>query len=221
MFSAIAWRICLAFLDGCKFLAGNRGPKIWYFAYGANVNPVTLNLRQIQVFESQPYLLKNYAFGFCHPSAWKGHGFADVIYCEGQEAFGILHLISCWDMWRMDLFEFVFPFNRHTKTYKEENGKKFYFYQGTETDDQIQPLQAYWDGIQKAYLNSGIKSEIYERALMNAKPLETLPIERREFTFYKPKKFIPNWVILKYERMTRWLILFVYPHKMVGVRKKK
>ncbi len=221
MLGLIIWKLGYSILGFLKKITGNRGSRVWYFAYGANVDPDTLECRGIDVFEEVPYLLKDYKITFTHPSRWKGHGFADIERATGQEVFGKLYLISNWDQWRMDFLELAVIFNRHKKTYVEENGRKIYFYQGTDSLPDVKPLRAYFEAIQNAYQQSGLKSTSYEKEMQKVQTLDLLPTEWKDYAFIQPSKFCPLILTRAYDQFVGRTLILLYPHKMIGVRKRK
>ncbi|MEZ4846860.1 MAG: hypothetical protein R2877_08010 [Bdellovibrionota bacterium] len=185
------------------------------------MDPGTLTVRNIKVFASVPYLLKDYKLNFLHPGHMKGHAFADVNYEPGEEVFGILHKISIFDLWRLDFFELGVFFRRHKRISIRTDNKFFYLYQGTESIPNLKPAKAYYDAICKAYEGSGFKSFSHQKALEKIETLDFLPKERREHVFTKPTKYFPVEWVKAYDRMIGKMIAYLYPHKILGERSGK
>ena len=197
------WKFFYSFLQMGKKLSGNRGKKVWYFAYGANLDPKVMYRRDIQVFAQKEYLLKNYQLQFTHPAMLKGMAYADIRRCEGEECFGMLYLISWWDGYRMDCAEGVL-LGSHDRKWIEENGRKFYYYEGKATANDVFPSQEYYLKIKERYEAAKIKSAVFEKSITNIKTLESMPQEFRDSVFLMPKKYFPHWLnrmILAYDRL--------------------
>lgn len=203
MFRILLWKWFYTFLQIGKRLTKNRGKKIWYFAYGANLDPKVMYRRDIEVFAREEYLLKNFRLQFTHPAMFKGMAYADIRQAEGEECFGVLYLISWWDAYRMDCSEGVL-LGRHYRKWLHENGKDFYYYEGNEIMNDVSPSHEYYLKIKNCYDAAKIKSSVFEKSITNIKTLESIPQEFRDSVFLLPKKHLPHWMnrlILLYDRL--------------------
>jgi len=90
---------------------------VWYFAYGAMMNPTSLKLRSLMPRESHMACLPDYQLHFRHPGGW-----ADVAPCEGKEVYGVMHLISQDEQKILDAIEGIYE--RKPLVVEMEDGRK-------------------------------------------------------------------------------------------------
>jgi|GEM_PF-5792119 len=206
-----------------KALCLNRGPRVWHFAYGANVDPETLQIRGIDLFSQNTLVLDGFAFSFTHPGPFEGQAFADLKGDPSAQTFGKLYQISKWDMLRMHMFELALIFDRHKVAWFTKEGKDIYFYQATQTRDNIRPFCAYRNKIVNAYRVANLDLPDYiER--VEGHPCLVKAQRSKDLRFFKNTDRYPRWlarVIRKYDHWMACTMARIYPHPLAGQSDKK
>ncbi len=218
MLHAIGWKLFLSLVSIGRRLCGNRGPRVWHFAYGANLGTDMWEQRGLDVAEHHDFVLEDHVLAFTHPSPYEGHGFADVLPKNLSQVYGKLLLISVWDMWRLDAMELVPFFRRHRKIWLHQNSKRLYFYRGHVVDRTIKPTHTYVERMKQAYQASGLRLLEHEQILQQVSVLPRVPKQRRAFVFCRPKINAPryNAYLSKYDQSIGRLVRRWYPHRLSG-----
>lgn len=91
-------------------LLGNRlpAPNIYYFAYGANLDPKRFEKYGMNARAIGPARLDDYALKFTLPCEYVGKGYASVEPDSGKTVWGILYQLDWYDFLLLDAMEYVF-----------------------------------------------------------------------------------------------------------------
>lgn len=219
MVRLLMWKFLFWALDGGKWLFRNRGPRVWHFAYGANLDAETLRARGINVLKQDIHIIEDYGFSFSHPGPYQGQGFADLQKELGAKTFGKRYCISKWDMLRFHMFELSLIFNSHRIVWAKSDTKPFYFYQGVHTSSAVKPFCAYRDKIVKAYQASNVTLPDYAARIENHPCLKGKLIRSTGLRFFKSRGWYPAWVkkiIRRYDYAMGLVMGRIYPHKIAG-----
>ncbi|MCB1197511.1 MAG: gamma-glutamylcyclotransferase [Deltaproteobacteria bacterium] len=229
-FRIIAWKICFIVLETLRPIILRMYPKkIWHFAFGANVSPVTLKTRKMLIFSSHDFLLDDFELCFDRPGPYKGLGFANVYEKQGAKVYGKLYQMYWFDCLRMDFYEGVPFLRRHQRVWKSQENHCFYFYQGSalnnkpKRDPSVRPTAMYIEKIRQGMENSHLdipqatKQVVYAQATFDQKQ------QRVDFFWLEPKPHLPQRIekIRKhYDRLLSNFSGWCYPHKPMGLNNK-
>jgi gamma-glutamylcyclotransferase (GGCT)/AIG2-like uncharacterized protein YtfP len=116
---------------------------VFYFAFGANLDPEVLKGRKIVPLSAQDFSLRDYQLHFTQAGPYVGMGFASIVNSPGSTTYGKLYQLDQLDMHRMDYFEAVPFMHRHKKKFTEQDGQLLYFYQATNPVAGLSPSKEY------------------------------------------------------------------------------
>jgi hypothetical protein len=188
MLRIILWRLSFELLSFLKFL-GFKGKTGFYFAYGANLDPVVLKKRRIHYKSKEVVLLKGYKLHFNHEIPFEGMASASIEEASPNESVpGVLYELHKIDEWRMDCFEASWIFGRYLKVRSHLNGKDFYFYRSGRSLAGLKPSRIYLNKILNGYRLLTEVDPAYLKALEETPALdEMIPMK------------IPRFLVLNYE----------------------
>lgn len=96
--------------------------KIWYFAYGSNLNVPQLLTRIGEWEASKRAILKDYKLTFdVFSSGWNG-GVADIVSSLGEQVYGVIYSIDSNQLKRLDTYEGVPTFYKQITVKVEKEG---------------------------------------------------------------------------------------------------
>ena len=153
MYQAVAWRLAFEFLNMKRaiFSPNEVGETVQYFAFGGNLDPAVLKRRKIYPLDEKPFVLKDFALRFSHPTAFEGMGFASIEKVSGENVYGKLYRLSLVDASRMDYYELVPFLGRYKRVEVDQDGEKFYFYQSQDPRPGLKPSKTYLESIIKGF----------------------------------------------------------------------
>lgn len=101
-------------------------PTVYYFGYGANIDPDFFKKRGIKFKIIGMATLKDYSFEFNTPCEYASKGFGGVVPKQGSVVFGTLYEISSIYLRLLDCLEWVdFNFYRRDTLSTECNGQTY------------------------------------------------------------------------------------------------
>ena len=186
MHKLILWRICFDFWNliaailSYELFAFLRrfNPPVNYFTFGANLDPAVLHRRCTKPLAQEEFVLRDHGLKFSQKGMWKNFGFASVEAEPGEMVYGRILMLTKLDALRMDYSELVPFLQRHRRVKATQDGKSFYFYQGTRPRAGLMPSEEYLGKIlQAAEQSDAIPAHILERlrATPTLKELEVDP----------------------------------------------
>lgn len=193
MLRILLWKTYSECLNGWKW-SGLPQPRrrLYYFAFGANVNADVLRARDMHPSSSRAFTLEGYEFGFTHPGPYEGMGWASIEKKSGARTYGVLHELSWLDARRMDCFEAVPFLRRHRRVVETRDGVSLYFYQSRSPRADLKPLREYRDRIVAGL--KGLAPEEHLVKLGGTPPLEVLvPSTKPEF-LYRVRPWMPTFM---------------------------
>lgn len=186
MISYLLWRVQFEYKNVQKIL-GREGPAVWYFAYGANLDPSVLIKRKMTSLEERPFQLNGYRIEFCREDpVFAGMGWASAEPSSNGIIHGKLIKLSQIDSERMDLYEGVPWLRLYERIEHEADGIRFYFYRAVGPASDLKPSRKYLERIQNAYKKSGVELDAHHRLLFDVVPLEK-PRLRPRIKFAGPR----------------------------------
>lgn len=172
----------------------------YYFAFGANLDPIVLlERRRMRPLAQEECLLRNHTIRFNQQGPFEGMGFASVHAQEGEMVYGHLIKLTWLDALRMDFSELTSILDRHRRVYVTQDGKRFYFYQATDPRVGLLPSEEYLQKILQAAEQSTLIPRSVLEKLLSTPTLKEL----------KPARNI-NFIIRDYS---------VAPRSLEGVRR--
>ncbi len=152
MYRYIIWRLLF---EICNFrrLLGHGKERIQYLAFGANLSETIMNQRRIRPFAMKPFTLRDHGLRFDHPGPWVGCAYASAEPAVGESVYGFLYTLSARDAARMDFYEAVPVINRYRRSWVEQDGERFYFYQTNRSTPNLNPTDEYL-----GYIVTGLES---------------------------------------------------------------
>ena len=204
MLRIICWKIGSEWAHLKRVFSPQPDKKIFYFAFGANLNREVLELRRIKVYDESDFILENAALRFPQPGFYREHGYASADPASGSMVYGKIYLILERDAKRLDYFECLPFICGHEKVFAEKHGTRFYYYRTTRIVSGLKPTQEYLDYILGAYAVMPIVPENY------LKTLELTQVLEKHEPMDKPTLFIrqfDRWpvtlrpVLVGYERL--------------------
>ena len=126
MIKAILWYFGSGWTNLVRVIRPGYDHKVYYFAFGANLDDSVLTERKIQVFESFDHVLQGACLKFTQPGFYDQHGYASADHQPGGVVYGKVYLILATDARRMDYFEGEACLKVHEKIFDETEGKAFF-----------------------------------------------------------------------------------------------
>jgi hypothetical protein len=187
----VAWLMQIA--PFVRFERWNR--PVDYFAFGANLDPQVLTRRRMRVRSETEILLRDHALHFNQPGPLEGFGFASVEAAPGCLAYGKLLTLSRIDAIRMDYYEVLPHLRRHRRVWAEQDGRRFFFYQATYSQDGLLPTREYLDKILYSAERSAVIPDDLLSELRNTPTLIDLH-----------PRGVPNFLLDDYGSGPPWLV---------------
>ncbi|MBX2870085.1 MAG: gamma-glutamylcyclotransferase [Acidiferrobacterales bacterium] len=151
MLRILFWKIGFEWANIKRIIWPDPERKIWYFAFGANLDKAVLEKRRIHVFESFDYALANAELRFTQLGFYRHHGYASADPANGAVIYGKMYLLLQQDADRMDYFEGVPFLQVHQKIYHDNADQSFFYYRAMIPREGLKPTQEYLGYITKAY----------------------------------------------------------------------
>ncbi|WP_350939467.1 gamma-glutamylcyclotransferase [Vibrio metschnikovii] len=137
------WWLLFQYYDLKRRISGC-DEKVWYFAYGANLDEEVLKLRGIEWDDVQTYHLRGYEISFDHPSPIYGVGYCTIDINISESVYGRLWRIRKYDLSFLDYDELAVIFNRYRRVkHVTEDGKVIYFYTSLVKKSNLLPSPQY------------------------------------------------------------------------------
>ena len=164
MIRCILWRLLF---EACNIarLFGHGSGQVQYLAFGANLSDSVLRQRRITPFAVKHFTLRDYGLRFDHPSRWVDCGYASAESAPGESLHGILYTLSVRDAARMDFYEVVPVLKRYRRTFVEQDGERFYFYQTNISTPNLRPTPEYLGFIVEGLKSHPGVSAEYQKAI--------------------------------------------------------
>ena len=143
MLAIVLWKIGFEFANLRAAFASKEQPTVWYFGYGANLDPQILRDRFIIPRRAQEFELKDFELTFSQPGPWKGMGFGSVESAPGKSVYGKLYELRSIDAKRMDYYEAVPFLKRYMRVWSKADDIRFYFYQSRFPRTGLRPSKRY------------------------------------------------------------------------------
>ena len=218
MLKAILWYLGSEWANLVRIFRPGYDNKVYYFAFGANLDDSVLAERKIQVFESFDHALSDASLEFTQPGFYHEHGYASADHCPGATVYGRVYLILATDAKRMDYFEGEAVLKVHEKAYAETNGITFYYYRTTRILEGLKPTREYLDYLLTAYEEMDIVPGDYIEQMKKTEVLEALHPMQTTHTFILnldswPASLRP--LLISYERFLQRFIEFVWHRSLV------
>lgn len=209
MIKAILWKIFFE-LENLRWLLTHSFSKktVYYFAYGANLDPETLDERFIRPLSSQPFVLQNHALQFSHTGPYKGMGFACAESSPGNVVYGKLYELTEADGRRMDFHEAVPVLKRHKKVTFTQSGITAFFYQSARPLRGLKPTVDYLECILDGFQSLPNVPKSYIEALSRTETLkEKYPADDIGFA-YRTQPWMPEWLKKQVRLLDTWTLRF-------------
>ena len=218
MLKAILWYLGSEWANLVRIFRPGHDNKVYYFAFGANLDDSVLGERKIRVFDSFDHALTDASLEFTQPGFYHEHGYASADYCPGATVYGRVYLILATDAKRMDYFEGEAVLKVHEKAYGETRGITFYYYRTTRILEGLKPTQEYLDYLLTAYHEMDIVPEDYIKQIKKTEVLQDLLPMQTTHTFILdleswPKPLQP--LLLHYERIVQRFVEFIWHRSLV------
>lgn len=218
MLKAILWYLGSEWANLVRIFSPGLDNKVYYFAFGANLDDSVLEERKIRVFDSFDHALADASLEFTQPGFYHQHGYASADHCPGGTVYGRVYLILATDAKRMDYFEGEAVLKVHEKAYAETNGITFYYYRTTRIIEDLKPTQEYLNYLLTAYDEMDIVPKNYIEAMKKTEVLEALLPMQTTHTFVLnldrwPKPLQP--LLIHYERLLQRFIEFIWHRSLV------
>lgn len=209
MIRAILWKLGAEWANLVRLLCPGHHNRVYYFAFGANLDQSVLEQRRIRVFESFDHALEGAALRFTQPGFYHLHGYASADEADGETVYGKVYQILATDARRMDYFEGE-PFLKvHEKAFRRYNGIEFYYYRTTRVVEGLKPTREYLDYLLNAYAGMDIVPEAYIQQMQKTEILETFEPMRDPSIFVRNLSVWPDWLQPALVIYERWLQRFV------------
>ncbi len=208
----ILWKLGIELAHLRRALSSS-GPRVYYFAFGANLSEDVLVTRRIRVFESFEYVLDDADLRFSQPGFYRDHGYASADAADGERVYGRMYQMLASDARRMDYFEGVPFLGAHYKIYRNGGDFEFFFYRTTRVVEGLKPTREYLDYLLDAYRQMTSVPQAYVERLAATDVLdEFVPLDRTG-TFVNdierwPRALHP--LLLGYERLCARVIEFLW-----------
>ncbi len=218
MLRAILWYLGSGWANFVRIVRPQHDRKVYYFAFGANLDDSVLQERKINVFESFDHALQDASLEFTQPGFYHQHGYASADYREGGTVYGRVYLILESDAGRMDYFEGEAVLRVHEKAYAETNGIRFYYYRTTRIYQGLKPTREYLDYLLNAYNEMDIVPRHYIEQMQKTEvleefhPMQTTSIFVLDLESW-PKPLQP--LLLNYERLCQRFIEFTWHRSLL------
>lgn len=165
--------------------------RVWYFGFGANLDPACLKRRKIKTFEEEIYCLQDHALVFDHPGPYEGMGFASVSPQAGAQVWGKRYLILKSDFDRLCFSEMVPYFHRYQIVQAQVEGIPFFYFQTRVPQKNLRPTPEY-----KAMILAGLRTsdripESYIKAIEAVPTLQEKKRAKNSCYFFKNLKKLP------------------------------
>ncbi len=213
MLRVILWKLGIELAHLRRALSSPAGPRVYYFAFGANLSEEVLATRRIRVFESFDYVLQDAGLRFSQPGFYRDHGYASADDVPGERVYGRIYQMLASDARRMDYFEGVPFFRAHDKIYQRDSDFEFFFYRTTRVVDGLKPTREYLDYLLQAYREMGSVPPEYVERLAAIDVLEQFAPLDQTGMFVSD---IDRWprvlhpLLLRYERLCTGLVEFLW-----------
>ncbi len=218
MLKALLWYLGSEWANLVRLFRPAYERKVYYFAFGANLDDSVLQERKIKVFRSFDHALENASLEFTQPGFYDQHGYASADPAEGSVVYGRVYEILETDAIRMDYFEGEAVLGVHEKAYGEVDGITFYYYRTTRIYAGLKPTRQYLDYLLTAYDEMEIVPQDYiddmktTEVLEEFRPMTTTSVFILDLDSW-PKPLQP--VLLAYERLLQRFIEFVWHRSLV------
>ncbi|GBC69568.1 hypothetical protein HRbin01_01268 [archaeon HR01] len=136
--------------------------KVWYFAYGSNLDLETMRRKVGSWYELKPAILRNYRLVFDHYSpSWSG-GTADVVESEGGIVYGAAYLLDEEQLKILDRFEGVPTSYNRRKVLIEVAGEKLeaFTYVVSNPKKYVRPSEEYLSKVLKGLRRLGYGDDV-------------------------------------------------------------
>jgi len=189
--------------------------KVYYFAFGANLDASVLELRRIKLFDAYDFVLPDAVLRFTQPGFYNQHGYASADAATGHSVYGRIYQILASDARRMDYFEGEAVLKVHEKVYRQIDGCEFYYYRTTRVFEGLKPTREYLDYLLNAYATMDQVPQSYIERIAATEILEELKPVTETSLFVRdlaqwPRALRP--IVLGYERSLHKLVEFSW-HK--------
>ena len=218
MLKALLWYLGSGWANLVRVFRPGYDRKVYYFAFGANLDVSVLSQRKTAVFDSFDHVLHDARLQFTQPGFYHNHGYASADHSPGDRVYGRVYQILQTDARRMDYFEGEAFLRVHEKVYDEVEGKQFYYYRTTRLVDGLKPTQEYLDYLMNAYAAMEIVPSDYIQAmkatevLTEFKPMTTTSIFIGNLDAW-PRLLQP--LLLSYEKALQHFIEFTWHRSLV------
>lgn len=144
--------------------------KIWYFAYGSNLDQEGMRRRVGQWYELKPALLKGFRLVFdVYSGSWRG-GVANVKEAETSVVYGAAYLLEEEQLEKLDKYEGVPHLYHRRKVYVEIEGKpvEAFVYVGSKPRTSVIPSTEYLSLMIKGLKKLGYGEEVLKAVRLAA-----------------------------------------------------
>jgi hypothetical protein len=211
MLRILIWRLGYDFCN-LRGAVSSKKKKIWYFAYGANVDAAVMRRRGISVYASTVVGLPNFELRFDHPGPWEGMGYASIHPCRGSFVWGKAYLIAHTDLARLDYDELVPFFRRYVRIQVPHDGRELHLYRSNVSVEGLRPTDEYVDCLLRGLAGKSAVPRSYIALLRNVPRVGVKRPSRNSCYFVKRMKQYPPSVqaaAALYERIAVRLLFAV------------
>ncbi len=141
--------------------------KVWYFAYGSNLDQESMRRRVGRWYDLRPALLKGYKLIFdIYSSSWRG-GVADVVEDANSVVYGAAYLLDEEQIEKLDKYEGVPILYHRRKVAVEAGGSTLeaFIYVGSNRRQAIKPSYEYLSLMIKGLKKLGYGEEVIRAIL--------------------------------------------------------
>ncbi|MEM4189341.1 MAG: gamma-glutamylcyclotransferase family protein [Candidatus Caldarchaeum sp.] len=136
--------------------------RVWYFAYGSNLDQEGMRRRVGRWYDLKPALLKGYRLVFdVYSSSWRG-GVANVREDEASAVYGAAYLLDEEQLEKLDRYEGVPHLYHRRKVVVEVEGQpvEAFIYVGTNPRSSLLPSAEYLSLMIKGLKKMGYGEEV-------------------------------------------------------------
>ncbi len=161
MLRILLWKMGFEWAHLIRALWPRPDQKIYYFAFGANLDKEVLDRRRIHVYESVDYALPHAELKFTQPGFYRNQGYASADPVDDGVIYGKMYLLLQRDANRMDYFEGVPFLQAHQKIFHQEADFAFFYYRAMFPKEGLKPTLEYLGYITSAYRNMPNVPELF------------------------------------------------------------
>lgn len=218
MLRALLWLLGAEWAHLMRLLWPRYQRRVYYFAFGANLDESVLAQRCIKIFSSFDHALEGATLQFSQPGFFNQQGYASADPCEGGVVYGKVYQILATDARRMDYFEGVPFLHVHEKLYAQAGEIRFYYYRTTLIAEGLKPTREYLDYLLNAYATMDIVPQDYIEQMKKTETLEVFQPLTKTRVFVRDLSRWPRLLqplLLGYERLMQRFIEFVWNRSLV------